>query len=105
MFDVNMNMAYAKGSFAESNDELVIETEISGFHYFFIVFYAFATVFYCIIFSLIIGYANGFEFIAIPFLLLQATLTFAAPYFTMRRSVQRLKYELERDFYYLTKSR
>jgi len=102
-FDTNMNTAIAKGTLYENNGALSIETEINGFHNLYVVFYIMLIIFYSIA---IIGISisdNNVKFGVIPFLLLHGTLMFSFPYFMMRRSVKRLKYELEREFYYFTK--
>ena len=104
LFDTNGNMAVATGKLFEKDGQLTIETEINGFNNFFIFFYAILIVFYSIF--IIVGFIfpnDGVGFFIIPFILLHATLMFALPYFMMRRSVKRLKYELEREFFYLTK--
>lgn len=106
-FDTNMNFAVANGTFEENNGQLTIDTEINGFNNFFIVFYVFLIIFYSIfIFGFASSDKNGSgEFVAIPFILLHGTFMFGLPYFMMRRSVKRLKYELEREFFYLTKNK
>ena len=102
-FDTNMNSAIAYGTFSENNGQLTINTEINGFNNFFIFYYAFLIIFYSIfIFGFLIG-QDGEGLIAIPFILLHGTFMFCIPFFLMRRSVKRLKYELEREFFYLTK--
>lgn len=103
-FDTNMNFAVANGTFIENNGQLTIETELNGFNNFFILFYVLLILFYSFFIFGLIASDNNIEFIAIPFIILHATFMFALPYFIMRRSVKRLKYELEREFFYLTKS-
>jgi hypothetical protein len=103
-FDTSMTFAIAKGTFNENNGQLTIETEINGFHNFIIVFYVFLIIFYSILIFGILREDNKESFVGIPFLLLHGTFMFAIPYFIMRRSVKRLKYELEREFFYLTKN-
>ncbi|MDX1829044.1 MAG: hypothetical protein R3342_13470, partial [Lutibacter sp.] len=46
------------------------------------------------------GNAPGF---ALPFIFIHATFMFGIPYFFMRRGAKRMKHELEREFYYMTK--
>jgi len=103
-FDTNMNIAVANGFFIEDNEQLIIETEIKGFSNFFTIFYIFVFIFYLV--SILAFMFNDTEklFIVIPFILFHGTLMCAIPYFIIRRSVKRLKYELEREFFYLTKS-
>ncbi|MDB5209122.1 MAG: uncharacterized protein JWR72_4197 [Flavisolibacter sp.] len=103
-FDTNMNFAIASGTFTEANGQLTVETEVNGFKSFFILFYVFLIIFYSIFIFGFWGSSNKESFIAIPFILLHGTFMFALPYFMMRRSVKRLKYELEREFFYLTKT-
>lgn len=104
-FDTNMNMAVANGTLTENNGKLTVETEINGFNNFFIIFYVFLIIFYSLFIFSFSSSDNNVEFFAIPFLLLHGTLMFSMPYFMMRRSVKRLKYELEREFFYLTKNK
>jgi hypothetical protein len=101
-FDSNANMAVATGKIFEQHGRLTVETEINGFNNFFIVIYAFLIIIYA---AAIFGIArtNSASFFTIPFLLLHGTFMFLIPYFMMRRSVKKLKYELEREFFYLTK--
>jgi hypothetical protein len=103
-FDTNMNFAIANGTFAEINGNLIIETEINGSNNFLVIFYIFLILFYAIFFFLFLTGESKESFIAIPFILLHGTIMFALPYLIMRRSVKRLKYELEREFFYLTKA-
>ena len=103
-FDTNMNMAIAEGKLIEKNDQLTVETEINGFNNFFILVYVFLIIVYSLIIFDVSGSDNNGEFIAIPFLILHGTLMFTMPYFMMRRSVKKLKYELDREFFYLTKN-
>lgn len=103
LFDSNANIAVANGTVIEKNGELIIDTQINAFNNFFIAFYIFLIIFYSIFFSVFLFSDMNTSFIAIPFLLFHATLMFGLPYFMMRRSVKKLKYELERDFFYLTK--
>jgi hypothetical protein len=103
-FDMNMNLAVAKGTFDEHNGVLKIETEINGFSGFFIPFYIILIIVYSlIIFATANSTNNSNGFFIFPFLILHATFMFGIPYFIMRRSVKGLKYELEREFFYLTK--
>ena len=105
--DTNRNFAVAEGTMAEKDGKLILETEITGFHYLMKFFYAFIIVFYLIF---IIGFsfttvfeADSVSFFVFPFILVHALLMLGIPYFVMRRSVSRMKYELERDFHFWTK--
>ena len=105
-FDMNMNLAVASGTYRQNNEKLIIETEINGFSGMMIPFYLFAIVFYSIFIGAffmadnIEGNGDGF---ALPFIFIHAAFMFGIPYFMMRRSTKRMKHELEREFYYMTK--
>jgi hypothetical protein len=101
-FDSNMNFAVATGTFYEERGILRIQTEINGFRPFIIPFYIVLIIFYSAFF-LITAHARSNTFFVFPFLIVHAAFMFGIPYFIMRRSVKRLKYDLEREFYYLTK--
>lgn len=49
LFDVNMNMAVASGTFEQREDKLIINTEINGFTGAMIPFYIFLIIFYLIL--------------------------------------------------------
>ncbi|MFY7938393.1 MAG: hypothetical protein ACOVOQ_13515 [Flavobacterium sp.] len=104
-FDTNMNFAVANGKFSEKNGQLTIDTEITGFSNFFIVFYVFLIIFYPIFIFDFFSSDNEGKFNVILFILFHGTLMFGLPYFMMRRGIKQLKYELEREFFYLTKSK
>ncbi|HRG89310.1 MAG TPA: hypothetical protein PLW44_09840 [Chitinophagales bacterium] len=104
-FDTNMNLAIAEGTFNVHNGQLTIETEINGFKYFYLLFCALLVVFYSIFFIGILNSDDNITLIVIPIVLLHGALMFAIPYLLMKRSVQRLKYDLEREFFFLTKPR
>ena len=105
-FDMNMNMAVANGTYYEKDNKLIIDTEINGFHGMMIPFYIFCIVIYGVFIvgfllaDKIGGNVTGFAF---PFIIFHAAFMMGIPYFIMRRSTKRLKHELEREFFYLTK--
>ena len=106
LFDMNMNFAVANGTYTQKDDKLIIDTEINGFHGMMIPFYIFCVVIYGVF---IVGFlsadeieGNASEF-AFPFIIIHAAFMMGMPYFIMRRSTKRLKHELEREFFYLTK--
>jgi hypothetical protein len=105
-FDVNLNFAKAKGTIEQKGSNLIIMTEINAFQGQMMIFFISLIVFY-LIFIIAISTADnvggnvpGFAY---PFILIHALFMFGIPYFIMRRSVSRMKYELERDFYYMIK--
>lgn len=102
-FNPNMNSSVANGTFREKDGELIIETEINGFNDFYYFYYGFLVVFYLITIIVVIFNANLDFLIVIPFFLFQSILLVILPFFAMKASVKRLKYELEREFFYLSK--
>ncbi|MFI2743567.1 hypothetical protein ACG2LH_12565 [Zhouia sp. PK063] len=103
-FDMNMNMAVATGTYSQKDDKLIISTEINGFHGMMIPFYIFCIIIYGIF---IIGFLSADEIgenaLGFAFIIIHAAFMMGLPYFIMRRSTKRLKHELEREFFYLTK--
>jgi hypothetical protein len=106
LFDMNINLAVAQGTYKQTDNHLIIETEINSYGSMIIPIYAILLVFYAIfIISFftadnVEGIMSGF---ALLFILMHAAFMFGIPYFMMRRSVSKLKYQLEREFHYLTK--
>jgi hypothetical protein len=100
----NYTMAVAKGTFTESNGQLIIETEIKGWYRFILLFYAILLLFYVPFLTGLFFTHDKMVFLIIPFLILHAAGMFSIPYFMTRRSVRKFKYELEREFFYLTKN-
>lgn len=107
-FDVSSNLAVAKGTYRQKDNTLIIDTEINGFTGMMIPFYIFAIICYAIFITVFIfadnieGNGAGF---AIPFILIHASFMLGIPYLMMRRSTSRMKHELERELYYMTKSK
>lgn len=105
-FDMNMNLAVASGTYEQSDSLLIISTEINGFSGMMIPFYVLLVVFYSIFVILFLtadDIDGNMDFFALPFFIIHATFMFGGPYLMMRRSVSKMKHELEREFYYLTK--
>lgn len=104
-FDPYMNLSTASGSFTDHNNGLLIEIEIeiNGFSISMIIFYISAILVYPIIIFGILSSDNVGTHFSIPFILIQSVFVLIFPYLLMRRSVKRMKYELERELYYLTK--
>lgn len=106
MFDQNMSMATTQGTYKKSGDGVLVEGEVNGFSRMMIPFYIFAALFYLMFFTILVSTDNsdsGLSFIGLPFLALHAIFMLGVPYFIMRRGVKRMKYDLEREFYFLTK--
>jgi hypothetical protein len=104
LFDMNMNLAVVSGSYRQRDHILFIEAEVNGFHGVFIPFYIFLPIFYLVAIAAFLLSENASQmWFVLPFMLLHAVFMMGIPYFVMRRSVNRMKYEVERDFYFLAK--
>jgi len=104
LFDRSGALAIAKGILRLRDSNLIIETEVNSFHKIFIPFYIFMLLFYMIFFivSLTVGTVGGlFPLLAFPVLLIHAAFMLGLPYMFMRRSTQKMKYDLEREFYFI----
>lgn len=104
-FDRSMSLAVVEGSFIQKDDLLIIESTINGFRGIFIFFVVLVLVSYvgfivAFIFSDIPG---NMEWFMVPFIFIHASIMLGIPYFTMRRGVSKMKYDLERDFHYMVK--
>lgn len=102
-FDTNINMAVATGTINEHDGYLTIETEINGFNNFYMIFNVFVFVFCSILILNLVVFENNAESFPTLLLIVHGTLVFSITYFIMRRKVKQLKYELEREFFYLSK--
>lgn len=100
-------MAVAHGSFTEQKDSTKIEIEIIGYDNFMKIFYCFQIVFWSIFLYFTLKSDTIFENKNSEFGLLVMPLFglifLISPYFMMRRSMKRLKYDLERELFYLTR--
>lgn len=103
-FDMNINFALAEGTYQQNDRVLIIHTEIHGFSGIMIPFYIFIIIFYSIfIVSFALAENVDSEFSSIPFILFHGAFMMGIPYLIMRRSMKRMKHELEREFYYMTR--
>lgn len=105
LFDMSMNLAVVEGRFRQREHVLIIESTIKGFRGIFIPFVALILMFYIVsiisVFLSDIPSSMGWSFI--PLIFIHASIMLGIPYFMMKRAVSRMKYELDRDFFYLTK--
>lgn len=102
LFDTNYNIAVASGKISDFDGKTNVNIEINSFSYFFIPFFIILIIFYSFfIFSVFFSGDNPPIFV-IFFIFLHACLMFGLPYFIARRSVKRMKYELEREFVFIT---
>ena len=103
----NQMQASIKGKIYQKGEQLVIESEISGYTPWMIVIFGFLLVFYCIfLFAFIFSAGNDFgneAFFIIPFIAIHASVMFYLPYKMLKRAVQKSKYDMEREFFYLAR--
>ena len=100
LFDTNYSFAKVTGSLIEKDDKLIIDAEILGFKKRMIIFFAFIIFFYLIAFAGMMLGSDDIPFFVLPFLLIHMSIILGIPYFVIRRSVNRMVYDLERDFHY-----
>jgi len=102
-FDTKMNMATLTGTYRQVSDKLIVESHINGFANVMIVFFVFALLFYSVFIGVFIfgGIGEETSFFVLPFILMHALFMFGIPYFIMRKSVKRFKYDIEREFHFI----
>ena len=103
-FDYNMNLAIAKGHFNQQGDTLKINVEINGLSNQMVPFFVLIPIFYLFFIATTLLADDAASIVMIPFLLLHGLFMLGIPYFMMRRSIKRMKYELERDFYFMIRN-
>lgn len=107
MFDRNLWLAIARGSFRQNGDKLLIDIELNGVLKTIIVVLAMMIFFYIGFIAVFITSDNSdFHFPAagfIVFIVVHAAMMIGIPYWGMRSSIARLKSELERDLFYYSK--
>lgn len=94
--------ASAIGKVYQKGDKLVIESEITVYSHFLLFFLSLILFFYIVI---IIGilYSGGLPFLIIPIFFVHGIFMVLLPYRMLKRSVKKLKYDLEREFFYLAR--
>jgi len=104
LFDANTNFAVAKGTYRQIGQNLVINTEIYGVSRWMIFYYIIILLFYSV-FIVLIFYVEDSDFkFTLPIILVHASFMFGLSYFLMRKSISRMKHDLERELYYVTKN-
>ena len=108
LFDMNqLYLTTLIGNFTQKGKILEIDTKINGFNKSFIPFYIFLFLFYIVFIFIALNTGSGdsiFPLAVIPFIFIHGLFMAGIPYVMMRRGVKKIKYELERDFFYLTKN-
>ncbi|RZJ64375.1 MAG: hypothetical protein EOO50_15870 [Flavobacterium sp.] len=101
MFDTSLNLALAEGILKAHGDNTLIDvkvTGLNGFYKFFPILILGVEAIFLLTFLV-----SDMPTILIGFMLFQTTLFFSIFYFIMRRGTKAMRYELERDFYFLKK--
>jgi hypothetical protein len=95
------------GTFLQRNEKLIIEANITGFSGFRMKFFLIAL---CIFYSVALAFTINAIFLgdgssapawSIPFIFVHAAVMFGIPYFMMRSAVRKIKYDLERDIFFM----
>ena len=99
----NQMQASVIGKVYQKGDKLVIESEITGYSKFLIFFLGVLIFFYTVFISYASGIQTGLPVFVIPFIFLHGILMVHSFYRMLKRAVAKLKYDLEREFFYLTR--
>ena len=102
--EMNSNMVIASGKYIQDHENLIITTNINGFQKKMILYFAFLILFYLVfifafLFSEFLGATT--QIIFFPALILHGAFMLGIPYFMIKSSVKKMKYNLEREFHYI----
>lgn len=103
LFDTNRNFAVVEGKMTEKSDKLILEADIKAIRKSMKFFFIFFILVFIIIITgaIIVPIMTGKDALplgVLPFVFLYMLIIIAVPYFRTRRSITRMKYDLERDF-------
>lgn len=101
-FDISYHHAIATGRISEFEGKIIVKVEINGFNYKFIPFLIILLLFYSFFFYNIFFIEDSPPLIVILFIIIHAMLMFSIPYYMTKRSVKRLKYDLERELIFIS---
>lgn len=107
LFEVNTVKAIAEGRFSQMGSKLIVETTINGFpNYMWVVLLLLLSVYGSVISVLFLAEndANAPPLVFSLFMVGHGILIVGILYAAMRFGVRRMKRELEREFFYLTKA-
>lgn len=110
-FSMKNYSTVAKGEFTQRGGELVIDIEVNGFPKQMIAYYVILIFFYpFFVWGLFMsGVTNGMptvlQVIMLSFVIVQGVLMCGMPIFMMRRGVRSVRYELERDLFYMIRNK
>jgi hypothetical protein len=103
IFDQNPHLAYAEGTVIEDGHNIIVEVDISSFNF---QLFLLVIVWIFMLSLFFVGLSIGDKSPIYNYLLLGffGLFSFLIFYMMLRRSVSKLKYELERELFYLSKS-
>jgi hypothetical protein len=101
IFEFNSMLAVATGQLRQTDKGVIVDAEINGFHSVYILFAALAAMVYVGFIVMLITQRVGWYLL--PLIVLHAAFMLGIPYMMIRRGVSRMKYDLERDLFYLTR--
>jgi hypothetical protein len=104
-FDSNMNWANAKGVFSQMGDKLIIDIQLKVFHPIMVLFVILLVFFYAAAFIMLLMGDMEAAAWTVPITFVHALLTFGIPYMLIRRNVHLMKYNIERDLYFIMKDK
>jgi hypothetical protein len=103
----NFSRGTATANFFHQNDKLVVEASITSVRRLYVVFFLFfmtiiyATSLFTVIVSVVQDEPSSIKFWVIPFILIHAAFIFGIPYLILKSTVRKMKYDLERDLYFM----
>lgn len=102
LFDLGKGIAIVIGGYTEKGSTLIVTAEVNGFQSGMKLYYSFMALFYLFYISSIINSISTLQADELSFtiviIILQMIFFFGMPYLIMRRSIQYLRNEIEKDF-------
>ena len=111
-FESRVSFVKMKGTFRQKSEKLIVETELNAFHVMMLPLIAVILLVYG--FTLIAVFTGAIpdseqgSFVPIwmiPFILLHAALMFGVPYYMLRRGMRTVKYNFERDLFFMMRDK
>lgn len=107
-FGVNYaKFAKLKGTVRSHHDRTVVDVEVGGLHWYFVIFFGFAIITYIgVLFSIAFGdhTENNMGSWVYLFILVHAGIMIGIPYFLLRRGVNGAGREIEKELYFLVRN-
>ena len=105
-FDINIGFALVTGKCSQEGGKLIIDLEINGFHGHMMVLLILILIMYGIAVSAFLAmtfFNDDVPVFVLPFIILHGLFMFGLPYMFARRSVKRMRYDIERELVYLSR--